>query len=294
MATEQGRASPEVSVIVPFYNREEYIERCLQGLLAQTYPPGSYELLLVDNNSSDRSCEIVRNYPRVRLLHEEKQGAYAARNHGVAASRGQILVFTDADCVPSPDWLKELATQFSAPTVGLAQGRRVFGADGSMLSMLAAYEAETHAYIFSGEVKGAVFGYTNNMAVRREVFDRCGPFLETARGADSIFVDRVVRRFSHQVLRYSREASVRHLELTTVRKWLWKKALYGRSLQKHRQERPSHRNLTAAETFAIFRNTVRQEGYSVVQAALLFALISIGNLSFKYGRLRSGRSRTDR
>ena len=203
MAADSESARPEVSVIVPFHDSAEYLPRCVEALLAQSYP-ASYEILMVDNNSTDESAEIIRQYPRVRLLQEQQQGAYVARNTGVASSRGAMLAFTDSDCVASSEWLKELVAPFSDPAVGLVQGRRIFGDDRSALSMLAAYEAEIHAHIFSGEDHGPLFGYTNNMAVRREIFDRCGPFLQTARGADSVFVDRVVRTFSHKVLRYAR------------------------------------------------------------------------------------------
>lgn len=293
MAADSESARPEVSVIVPFHNSAEYLPRCVEALLAQSYP-ASYEILMVDNNSTDESAEIIRQYPRVRLLQEQQQGAYVARNTGVASSRGAMLAFTDSDCVASSEWLKELVAPFSDPAVGLVQGRRIFGDDRSALSMLAAYEAEIHAHIFSGEDHGPLFGYTNNMAVRREIFDRCGPFLQTARGADSVFVDRVVRTFSHKVLRYARAASIRHLELNSVRYWLHKKSIYGRSFQRHRKERQSHRDLTPAERNAIFNRTTEREGYSSVQAALLFALLTTGRVSFIYGRLTSGRTTTDK
>jgi glycosyltransferase involved in cell wall biosynthesis len=291
--TSQEHSTPEISVIVPFHNSEEYIERCVEALIAQNYSAAGYEILMVDNNSADRSAEIVQRYPQARLLQERKPGAYAARNHGVSVSRGRILAFTDSDCVPTADWLTELMALFSDSTVGLVQGRRVFGDEASILAMLAAYEAETHAYIFSGAVKGAVFGYTNNMAVRREIFERCGPFLETARGADSIFVDRVVGAYSHQILRYARAAYIRHLEIDSVQYWLGKKTLYGRSFQRHRKERRQHRALTPAERSAIFRRTRERAGYSPAQAARLFAVILIGNLSFAYGRLTRSRIAKD-
>jgi glycosyltransferase involved in cell wall biosynthesis len=293
VVTSEEQSTPEISVIVPFHNSAEYIERCVQALIAQNYPAASYEILMVDNNSADRSAEIVGRYPRVRLLQERKPGAYAARNHGVSVSRGRILTFTDSDCMPTAYWLTELMALFSDSTVGLVQGRRVFGEEASTLSMLAAYEAETHAYIFSGAVKGAVFGYTNNMAVRREIFDRCGPFVETARGADSIFVDRVVGAYSHEILRYARAAYIRHLEIDSLQYWLGKKILYGRSFQRYRKERRQHRALTPAERSAIFRRTRERAGYSPAQAARLFAVILIGNLSFSYGRLTSSRMAKD-
>ncbi len=239
MATNQEAAAPEVSVVVPFHDSAEYIERCVQGLIGQTYPPASFEILMVDNNSRDSSAKIV-----ARAIHKSSYSAKrskelcVARNRGVAASRGKILVFTDSDCVPSPDWLKELVAPLADPGVGLVQGRRVFGADRSSLSMLADYEAEIHAHIFSGEDKGALFGYTNNMAVRREVFERCGPFLETARGADSVFtVDQVVHehfRIKFFVLRAMPVFATWRLDGGESH-WLQKKkAIYGRTFQRHR------------------------------------------------------------
>jgi len=290
VALIQKTPSPDVSIIVPFRNSERYIERCLLGLLAQSYPSGSYEILLVDNKSTDRSAEIVGKFQRVQLFREDKPGAYAARNRGVAFSQGRLLAFTDADCVPSVNWLKELVATFAESKVALVQGRRIFGDAGSVLSLLAAYEAEVHAYVFSGAVKGPVFGYTNNMAVRREIFESCGPFPETMRGADSIFVDRVVSSFSHEVLRYARDACVQHLEITSVRAWLRKKVLYGRSFQHDLNQRLLGGSRSRAERVALLKLTIQKEGCSAAQAAKLVLVISIGNLGFTYGRLTSHRS----
>jgi glycosyltransferase involved in cell wall biosynthesis len=281
--------TPRVSVIVPFYNSAAYIERCVESLLAQNYPSACYEVLLVDNNSADRSAALAAHYPRVRILQETKQGAYAARNCGVAASRGEILAFTDSDCVASANWLRDLMAPFGDPAVGLVHGRRVFGAAGSTLSMLADYEAEIHALIFSGTFDGAVFGFTNNMAVRREIFERCGPFVEVLRGADSIFVNRVVAAMSHQVLRYSRDACVRHLELGSVRQWVSKKALYGRSRQRNGRHLSPYRTRTPAENAAIFERAIQRTGCSRVQAAWLRTVIWASRMSRRYGRYTAGR-----
>jgi hypothetical protein len=94
-------AAIDVSVVVPFYNAERSVEDCIAALRAQTLAPPRYEIIMVDNNSTDGSADLVRKYPDVRLLSEEKQGSYAARNRGVAAARGAIVAFTDADCRPA-------------------------------------------------------------------------------------------------------------------------------------------------------------------------------------------------
>ena len=90
-----------VSVVVPMLNVEAYLERCLVSLANQANPGAGVEVLVVDNGSTDGSPEIARRFEgKVRLLREPVRGAYRARNHGVAAARGDIVAFTDADCVP--------------------------------------------------------------------------------------------------------------------------------------------------------------------------------------------------
>lgn len=96
---------PRCSVIVPFWNAGRYVRRCIESLLSQSLPQSEYELLFIDNNSTDGSDQVVAAFPAVRLLREAKQGSYAARNRGLAEARGEILVFTDPDCaVDSVGW----------------------------------------------------------------------------------------------------------------------------------------------------------------------------------------------
>src|ERR1700735_2760964 len=132
---------PTGSGIVPVYNSEKFLRRCVEGLLHQTYARGAYEILLLDNNSTDRSREVVGEYPEVGLISEGRQGAYAARNHGVSVSSGEIIAFTDADCVASPSWLAHLVEPFASPEVCIVQGERNFGRQSNLLSILANYDA---------------------------------------------------------------------------------------------------------------------------------------------------------
>ena len=90
---------PEVSVVVPAYNVEEYIGQCLKSILKQTFE--NIEILCIDDGSRDRTVDIIREYMakdgRIRLLEQEHQYAGAARNAGIDASRGAYLLFWDAD-----------------------------------------------------------------------------------------------------------------------------------------------------------------------------------------------------
>lgn len=121
-AHEQGR--PEVSVIVPVWNGHATLGACLSALTAQTLAPERYEIIVVDNGSSDDSVAIARAVPGVVVLEEASPGSYAARNTGVAHARGQWLAFTDADCIPAPDWLERaLAAAEATPRFGVLAGR---------------------------------------------------------------------------------------------------------------------------------------------------------------------------
>ena len=102
-------ASDLVSVVIPVYNAERYIEETLASVLAQTYP--QVEIIAVDDGSGDRSVEILRRYgERVRVFTQQNAGAAAARNRGVQEARGKWIAFLDADDLWVPDKLeKQLA-----------------------------------------------------------------------------------------------------------------------------------------------------------------------------------------
>jgi glycosyltransferase involved in cell wall biosynthesis len=108
--------SKYVSVVVPVYNGERTIEECIKSLLNLEYPKEKYEIIVVDNNSADNTVEIVKKYP-VRLLHEKKQGPYAARNLGIKNAKGEIVAFTDADCIADKGWLRQLIKNFKGATI---------------------------------------------------------------------------------------------------------------------------------------------------------------------------------
>jgi len=107
--------SPRISVIVPVLNRERDIARCIESLLKVDYP--SYEVIVVDNGSTDSTQETVSKYP-VRLLVQEGGGGYAARNRGVAVAEGDIVAFTDSDCVVDTKWLKNLVRNYAEQEIG--------------------------------------------------------------------------------------------------------------------------------------------------------------------------------
>lgn len=274
---------PEISVIVPFYNVERYIRDCIRGLLAQSYPENAYEIIMVDNNSTDASAAVVRQYPRITLLTEHKQGAYAARNQGLNIAQGATIAFTDPDCIADKYWLSNIAAAMSLAEVHLVLGNCQMAYDTFWLTLLAAHEHQKVSFVLNSHTKELYYGYTNNMAVRRAVFDKLGLFAERTRGGDSLFVRQVVEEYSCNAVRYEANIHVRHMEMASLWKYYQKQFIYGRS-NRMWSEIIVARPLNIHERLQIFRRTISTGQYPLTRASLLLALLSIGVICYSMGQ----------
>jgi glycosyltransferase involved in cell wall biosynthesis len=124
MNAGSAQSLPFVSVIVPVWNSPELIATCLSALSAQTYPRDRFEVLVIDNASTDLTAEVALRFPITTLLVEPTPGSYHARNRGLNEARGEYVAFTDADCIPAPDWIeKAVASALRHPDAGVLAGR---------------------------------------------------------------------------------------------------------------------------------------------------------------------------
>lgn len=99
---------PSISVVIPFYNAKSSISLCLESLIELNYPRNKLEIIVVDNGSNDGSDKIVKEF-NVRLIYDSSiRSSYQARNTGIKNAHGDLIAFTDSDCIVSPDWLKTL------------------------------------------------------------------------------------------------------------------------------------------------------------------------------------------
>lgn len=110
-----------ISVIIPAYNAEDTLGSCLTALQVQSLACDQYEIIVVDDGSTDQTEEVARQYG-VRLIHQPNAGPAAARNRGAQAAQGELLLFTDADCEPVPDWIERMVEPFHDPDVAGAKG----------------------------------------------------------------------------------------------------------------------------------------------------------------------------
>lgn len=278
-------SSRQISVIVPVWNAADTLATSLEAIRRQL-DPLRHELLVVDNNSTDGSADLATRVAGQEPLREPRQGSYAARNRGIAESRGRVLAFVDPDCVPSAGWLEVIEQAFGDPALQVLLGKRLFPSPGPALRLLSLYDTVVAESIFSGSKGDLYFGYTNNMAVRRDSFDRLGSFPELPRGADTVFVRRVVEASGCDAVRFDESMTVTHLEIRSVTDFYRKRRIYGRSNELNRGLGTA-RPMSTAERLAVYRRTIARYRLGLGAASALLALLSCGVLFYELGRRKA-------
>lgn len=225
---------PKVSVVIPIYNGETDLPELISCLVAQTYPTHLVEYLLVDNNSSDGTLNLLRekakNFPiTIRPLSENNiQSSYAARNAGIRAAQSEIIAFTDADCRPEPQWLESLVQPFFQPEVTIVAGEILALSGDTILEKFADRE-ETLSQKHTLAHKFCPYGQTANLAIRRQAFEKIGlfrPYLTTGGDADICW--RILRSDIGN-LEFAPNAIVKHHHRTNLKELASQWRRYGRS-----------------------------------------------------------------
>lgn len=182
-ARDDAPAAVDVSVVLPTYHRPDLLDRCLRALLAQTLPPGCFEVIVADDGHDDRTREQVQALAasapvRLRYLRPgDGRGPAVARNAGWRAAQGRWVAFTDDDTAPDADWLRQgLATLGRHPDWVAAAGQVSVPRDAD------ARRRPTDHELMTRGLETAEF-VTANAFVRRDVLERLGGFDERFRRA---------------------------------------------------------------------------------------------------------------
>jgi poly-beta-1,6-N-acetyl-D-glucosamine synthase len=196
----------KISIVIPFRNEENNLPKLLDGLLRQSYSSENFEVILVDDNSTDRSnllvspfCEGNSNF-KLLLLGADQQGKKKALTLAVEAAMGEIIVTTDADCVVPKDWLAKINESFHSKRTMMAIGAVKIEPDSSFFSRLQAMEfssligssAATLSYGFPTMCNGA------NLAFRKSAFVEVGGYegnLDIASGDDEFLMRKISKQF---------------------------------------------------------------------------------------------------
>ncbi len=158
---------PTISVIIPVYNDERYMRGCLDAIQAQSMLP--HEVIVIDNNCTDNSIHIAKEYDFVNVVTENNQGLWHARNTGFSKASGEILLRIDADTILDKDYSKRLCALFKHETIGAVTGygiSRYEAIPKTSLFWSWCYFTYTHAYFGHPMLWGA------NMAFRRNYWQK--------------------------------------------------------------------------------------------------------------------------
>jgi glycosyltransferase involved in cell wall biosynthesis len=174
---------PQVSVILPVYNREVCVERAVRSVLAQTYR--SFELIVVDDGSTDGTRRVLDRFgAAIRVVEQPHSGTYAARNHGARHARGELLAFADSDDAWLPHLLMREVPLMQRPEVGLVFGNAVHVTSpepGAARTGLTCFRVSPpRRGCVAAQFAWANFVPTCTALVRRRCFDEVGGFSEAS------------------------------------------------------------------------------------------------------------------
>ncbi len=212
------KSTPDISIIIPAYNCEKTIQKCLESLIVQNYP--SYEIIIVDDGSTDSTANICAGYETVKLIQTTNGGPSRARNIGVKAAKGDIVAFTDSDCIIHHDWIKELQKGFSSDDVVSVGGNQISPTDEtpfgkcvqdtfSMLGFATSY-MKTHTTLTVTSHNPSC-----NSSYRKSVFEKIGGFDQSLWPGEDVDLDHRLNRLGFTLIRNTK-AIVQHYRPQTL------------------------------------------------------------------------------
>jgi len=203
-----------ISVIIPVYNDPERIEIALNALLKQTYPQPLFEIIAIDNASTDTTPKIIESfctrYPNlIKMAVESKiQSSYAARNQGIKQAKGDVLAFIDSDCIPDAKWIETGSNALQKENASCGGGHVDFFFKAEVPNIFEHYDAgrKMNQKVF---IEKNGFAATANFFVYRSLFDKYGLFRHNLiSGGDYEFGRRLTEGGEKMV--YIRNAIVHH------------------------------------------------------------------------------------
>ncbi|QWR78565.1 glycosyltransferase [Candidatus Magnetomonas plexicatena] len=166
----------KASVIVPAFNAEKTIKDCITALTEQSFNKDDYEIIVVDDGSTDKTAEIIQTLP-VKYISKPNGGPASARNLGAKEAKGEIILFTDSDCVATPEWLAEMLKPFSDLTVKAVKG--VYRTPLKSLTARFAQIEFEERYEMLKKAPSIDMIDTYSAAFRKDVFEHVGGFDES-------------------------------------------------------------------------------------------------------------------
>ncbi len=206
------------SIIIPAYNASQTIAACLKSLGRQTLPSKDYEVIVVDDGSTDETEEISRRF-NIRYMFQPNQGPASARNRGAAEATGEIILFTDADCIPESNWIREMTQPFQNP--GIAGVKGAYKTRQQKLAARFAQAEFEDRYDLLKKHRFIDMVDTYSAAFRKDVFLQMGGFDESFPHANNEDTELAYRlAVSGHKLVFNPQAIVFHTHPETFLKYL--------------------------------------------------------------------------
>ena len=221
-----------VSVVVPAHDAEATLGQCLRALASQSLPADQYELIVVDDGSTDGTVDVARGFD-ITLVQQSRRGAPAARNAGLQAARAEWVAFTDADCLPTRSWLRALHDAVSKdgdddPPYGVAGKTAGYPSDAPasrFVDLSGGLDAERHL-----AHPRFPFAVSGNLMYRRSALQEVGGFDERYATYEACDLHVRLRRAHGDSFRYEPRAVVLHHHRPTWRTYWSQQRGYGRGL----------------------------------------------------------------
>ena len=220
-----GREDPVATVVVPAHDAAQVLGDCLSALEDQSIPRAEFEVIVVDDGSGDGTGEVAEGFADVRVLRQPQRGPAAARTRGARAARAPIVVFTDADCEPTEDWLAALLEPFDDPSVVGSKGTYLTR-QRSLTARFTQLEYESK-YDRMRRFSSIDFVDTYAAAFRRSAFLEAGGYDEgfPVPSAEDVDLSFRLAAAGHRML-FSPEATVYHRHPERLRTYLSRKYRY--------------------------------------------------------------------
>jgi mycofactocin glycosyltransferase len=283
---------PAVTVVVPARDRPSETRACVESLLALDYPPDLLEVIVIDDASPSPLSKVLSDLPVRVVRRETNEGQSAARNLASNIARGEVLAFTDNDCVSDAGWLRSLVACLCEPGTDLAGGQVLSPPPDGPVAAFEAVRSPLGMGVTASSVgpeELVAYLPSCNLAVRREVLRRLGGFDEKmVLGEDADLVWRATRA-GHGV-RYEPAAKIVHRHRTRLVALLRRRADYGSSEADLQLRHPEARRVmmvpvvgTAALAALAMVPVVWQAGLVLAALAALALCVELG---IKLRRLR--------
>lgn len=185
-----SKKQPYVSIVVPALNAENTIKKCIESLIRQNYSKNLYEIIIVDNGSTDKTSNILGKFPKdITVLIEPVKGSYRARNTGILHAKGDIILFTDSDCVAGKNWITSMVSSFKSDKVKIVGGSVKALAKDNFLQKYCDIFCHSQEYYFKIRKFAA-----SNMGIRKKLFVKSGLFKESLfSGGDFELCSRLIK-----------------------------------------------------------------------------------------------------